>query len=56
MGLDLCRQRFDVPQVACFDTAFHTTLSPIARRLAIPNEFGLRCFGFHGLNYAYIAT
>lgn len=56
MGLDLCRQRFDVPQVACFDTAFHTTLPDMAKRLPIPQELGLRRFGFHGLNYAYIAS
>lgn len=56
MGLDLCRQRFDVPQVACFDTAFHTTMPELAKRLPIPQELGLRRFGFHGLNYAYIAS
>lgn len=56
MGVDLCRQRFDVPQVACFDTAFHSTLPDLAKRLPIPQELGLRRFGFHGLNYAYIAT
>ena len=56
MGLDLCRQRFDVPQIACFDTAFHTTMPELAKRLPIPQELGLRRFGFHGLNYAYIAS
>jgi acetate kinase len=56
MGLDLCRQRFNVPQVACFDTAFHTTMPELAKRLPIPQELGLRRFGFHGLNYAYIAS
>jgi acetate kinase len=56
MGLDLCRQRFDVPQIACFDTAFHTTLPDLAKRLPIPQELGLRRFGFHGLNYAYVAS
>lgn len=56
MGLDLCRQRFDVPQVACFDTAFHATLPELAKRLPIPQELGLRRFGFHGLNYAHIAA
>lgn len=55
LGLDLCRQRFKVPQVACFDTAFHATMPELAKRLPIPNELGLRRFGFHGLNYAYIA-
>ncbi|MEI7842149.1 MAG: acetate kinase [Gallionellaceae bacterium] len=56
MGLDLCRQRFDVPQIACFDTAFHTTMPELAKRLPIPQELGLRRFGFHGLNYAFIAS
>ncbi len=56
MGLDLCRQRFAVPQVACFDTAFHATMPELARRLPIPQDLGLRRFGFHGLNYAYVAS
>lgn len=56
MGLDLCSQRFDVPQIACFDTAFHATMPDLAKRLPIPQEFGLRRFGFHGLNYAYVAS
>lgn len=56
MGLDLCQQRFDVPQVACFDTAFHNTMPDLAKRLPIPQELGLRRFGFHGLNYAYVAS
>jgi acetate kinase len=56
MGLELCSNYFNVPQVACFDTAFHSTLPPLAKRLPIPQEFGLRRFGFHGLNYAYVAS
>jgi acetate kinase len=56
MGVDLCTQHFDVPQIACFDTAFHTTMPELAKRLPIPNELGLRRFGFHGLNYAHVAT
>jgi acetate kinase len=55
LGIDLCAQRFAVPQVACFDTAFHATMPELAKRLPIPSEFGLRRFGFHGLNYAHIA-
>lgn len=54
-GLDLCRQHFNVPQIVCFDTAFHADMPELAKRLAIPRELGLRRFGFHGLNYAYIA-
>lgn len=55
LGFDVCAKLFDVPQVACFDTAFHATLPEIARRLPIPEEYGLRRFGFHGLSYAHIA-
>jgi acetate kinase len=43
-----------LPQVACFDTAFHRTLPPAAQTYALPREwtqrFGLRRYGFHGLN------
>ncbi len=56
LGLDLCGQLFRVPQVACFDTAFHSTMSELAKRLPIPQDLGLRRFGFHGLNYAHVAT
>lgn len=55
LGLDVCRKLFDVPQIACFDTAFHAGMPALSKTLPIPNEFGLRRFGFHGLNYAYIA-
>lgn len=56
LGVGLCRARFDVPQVACFDTAFHRSLPELARRLPIPNELGMRRYGFHGLNYAHVAS
>ena len=56
VGVELCRARFAVPQVACFDTAFHHTLPELARRLPIPQTYGMRRYGFHGLNYAYIAS
>lgn len=55
LGIDLCAQRFSVPQIACFDTAFHTTMPELSKRLPVPNGLGLRRFGFHGLNYAHIA-
>ncbi|WP_433323478.1 acetate/propionate family kinase [Spirillospora sp. CA-294931] len=46
-----------VPVVACFDTAFHTTLPEAAATYAVPVEwrerFGLRRYGFHGLSHAY---
>ena len=47
-----------LPQVACFDTAFHHTLPPVARQFALPrevSELGVRRYGFHGLSYEYIA-
>jgi acetate kinase len=46
-----------VPQVACFDTAFHRTLPRVARLLPIPRRYeakGVRRYGFHGLSYAYL--
>lgn len=55
LGVDLCAARFNVPQVACFDTAFHTSMPELARRLPLPSALGLRRFGFHGINYAHIA-
>ncbi len=48
----------DLPQVACFDTAFHATQPAIARTFALPRsltEQGIRGYGFHGLSYEYIA-
>jgi acetate kinase len=47
-----------LPQVACFDTAFHRTHSAVADHYAIPAHFyeeGIRRYGFHGLSYEYIA-
>ena len=49
----------DLPQIACFDTAFHQTLPERARRFALPREYhdaGIRRYGFHGLSYDYIAS
>ncbi len=46
-----------VPQFACFDTAFHTTLPPVAHHYAVPERFyeqGMRRYGFHGLSYESI--
>ncbi len=50
--------RPDLPQVGCFDTAFHHALAPPVSRFAIPRAYeaqGIRRYGFHGLSYAYIA-
>ena len=55
LGVDLCRQHFNVPQIACFDTAFHATLPELAYRLPIPKQLGYRRFGFHGINYAHVS-
>lgn len=46
-----------IPQVACFDTAFHRSQPEIAQLFAIPREFtraGVRRYGFHGLSYEFI--
>ena len=48
----------ELPQVACFDTAFHRTHPPVAQMFALPRsiaEGGVRRYGFHGLSYEYIA-
>jgi acetate kinase len=48
----------DLPQVACFDTAFHRAHSELADWFALPRRFyddGIRRYGFHGLSYEYIA-
>ena len=47
-----------VPQVACFDTAFHRSQPEVAQRFALPRritEGGVRRYGFHGLSYEFIA-
>ena len=49
----------DLPQVACFDTAFHHALPNVAKHFALPREMaarGIRRYGFHGLSYEYIAS
>jgi len=49
----------DVPQVACFDTAFHHTQPEVAQAFALPASItgrGVRRYGFHGLSYEYIAS
>jgi acetate kinase len=47
----------DLPQVACFDTAFHHDLARVAQLLPIPRRYeaqGVRRYGFHGLSYAFL--
>jgi acetate kinase len=49
----------ELPQVACFDTAFHRTNPELAQMFALPHalhEAGVRRYGFHGLSYEYIAS
>ena len=51
------RRHPKLPQVACFDTAFHCTMPRVAKLLPIPRRFdakGIQRYGFHGLSYAYL--
>jgi acetate kinase len=51
------RRRPPIPQVACFDTAFHRTMPKVAKLLPIPRRYaakGVERYGFHGLSYTYL--
>lgn len=53
----LLKRHPEIHQVACFDTAFHSTMPRMAKLLPIPRRFdslGIRRYGFHGLSYAYL--
>jgi acetate kinase len=56
--IEAFQRRFpDLPQVACFDTAFHHDLPRVARLLPIPRRYeaqGVRRYGFHGLSYEFL--
>jgi acetate kinase len=55
----LAQRRPELPQVACFDTAFHHTQPDEAQAFALPVDItarGVRRYGFHGLSYEYIAS
>ena len=56
--IDLISERVPaLPQVACFDTAFHRTMPRVAKILPIPRRFaakGVERYGFHGLSYAFL--
>jgi acetate kinase len=56
--IEAFRQRHpQLPQVACFDTAFHRAMPRVAKLLPIPRRFdakGIQRYGFHGLSYAYL--
>ena len=58
--VDAFRQRFSkLPQIACFDTAFHHHLPRVAQLLAIPRRYaakGVRRYGFHGLSYEFLMS
>ena len=51
------RRHPELPQVACFDTAFHRSMPRVAKLLPIPRRYdaqGIQRYGFHGLSYAYL--
>jgi acetate kinase len=55
----LLKSRPEIPQVACFDTAFHRAQPALAQSYALPREIterGVLRYGFHGLSYEYIAA
>ncbi len=55
----LMERQPSLPQVACFDTAFHRSQPELAQMFALPlelHEAGVRRYGFHGLSYEYIAS
>lgn len=59
-GIEVARVKWpDVPQVAVFDTAFHSTMPPRAFHYAVPRAwyetYGVRRYGFHGTSHAYVA-
>ncbi len=54
----MAQVRHNLPQIACFDTAFHHTQPAVATRFALPRRYeaeGVRRYGFHGLSYEFIA-
>jgi acetate kinase len=56
--IEAIRRRFpDLPQIACFDTAFHHDMPRVAQLLPIPRRYdaeGVRRYGFHGLSYTFL--
>src|ERR1700733_7463777 len=51
------QRRRELPQVVCFDTAFHRSMPPVATQIAIPRRYaakGVRRYGFHGLSYTFL--
>ena len=59
-GIEVCERHFpDIPQVAVFDTAFHSTMPDYAYLYGIPYDLyrkdGIRRYGFHGISHGYVA-
>ena len=52
---DVRRERKGIPIVAVFDTSFHRTLPPVASTYAIPQDLGIRRYGFHGISYSFVS-
>jgi len=56
--IEACMQEFpDIPQLACFDTAFHQHMPKVARNYALPQSLtdaGVHAYGFHGLSYEFV--
>ncbi len=56
--IQIIKQKYpDLLQVACFDTAFHTTIPRVAKTFAIPQKYydeGVQRYGFHGISYSYL--
>ncbi|HKV94443.1 MAG TPA: acetate/propionate family kinase [Candidatus Angelobacter sp.] len=49
----------EMPQIACFDTSFHSSIPEVAQRFALPEKFwqqGIKRYGFHGLSYEYVVA
>jgi acetate kinase len=49
----------ELPQVACFDTSFHSSMPEVAQRFALPEKLwqqGIKRYGFHGLSYEYVVA
>jgi acetate kinase len=59
-SIDAIQVRYpNLPQFACFDTAFHARMPELAQRLPLPQRFhqeGVRRYGFHGLSYEYVLS
>lgn len=56
--VEIFKKRYpEMPQIACFDTSFHTTMPTVAKLLPIPRrimKLGIQRYGFHGISYAYL--